>query len=245
MAGNTFGKEGDAENAGEDSALTGLAAVAPQAAAAAAAIDQAGDLVDGANDAAKWVGGALDDVFGGGDEHPGQSTFPVDPDAAPESQAEYEAKMAATQEAIDKAVAENRRLEHLRSGRHGDVEHAIQGSEAADVRWAARKARAGKVQDAETEVHAGAFDDPRAEDVSQSAPHVKVGGNPVIDVDGLPTADHTPADVAPGTDVELNPQPIPPGKGAASTDVDDSSIIIVGGRPSARRARDAGRRKKG
>lgn len=60
MAGDTFHEKRDAESAGEGSALTGIAAVAPQAVAAAAAIDKAGDLVDGANDAAKWVGDAID-----------------------------------------------------------------------------------------------------------------------------------------------------------------------------------------
>src|SRR4051812_22082135 len=107
MAGDTSDAEGNAETAAEDSALTGLAAVAPQVAAAAAAVDKAGDLVDGANDAAKWAGGALDDVFGAGDEHPGQSTFPADPDAPPESEAEYEEKMARAKEAMDKGGAEN------------------------------------------------------------------------------------------------------------------------------------------
>jgi hypothetical protein len=241
MTGDRFDDEGGAETAGEGSALTGIAAVAPQVAAAAAAIDKAGDLVDGANDAAKWVGGALDDVFGGGDEHPGQSTFPADPAAPPESDAEYEEKMARAEEAMDKGCAENHKRVHLWNGRHQDVEHAVQGAEAADVRWASRKARAGKVQDAATDVHGGVFDDPRVADISQSDPHVEVAGDPVIDVNQLPTADHTPADVPFGSDVELNPQPIPPGKAAApSSDVDDSAIIIVGGKRSTRRVRDVG-----
>jgi hypothetical protein len=214
MAGNTFDNEGDAETAGEDAALTGIAAVAPQVAAAAAAIDKAGDLVDGAKDAGKWVGGALDDVFGGGDEHPGQSTFDVDPNAVPESEAEYEEKMARAKEAMDKGGAENHKRVHLWNGRHQDVEHAVRDSDAADVRWASRKARAGQVQDAGTDVRGGAFDDPRVAEISQSDPHVKIGGDPVIDVEKLPTADHTPADVPFGSDVELNPQPIPPGKAA-------------------------------
>ena len=240
MAGNTFDKAGDPETAGQDSTLTGLAAVAPQAAVAAAAIDKAGDLVDGANDAGKWVGGVVDDVFGGGDEHPGQSTFDVDPDAQPESEAAYQEKMARAMEDMAKGGAENHKRVHLWDGMHQGVEHAVQGSEAKDIKWASRKARAGKVQDAGTAAHGGAFDDQRVEDISQSAPHVKVSGDPVTDIDQLPTADHAPADVPPGSDVELNPQPIPPGKAAASSDVDDSSIIIVGGKPSARRVRDAG-----
>lgn len=241
MAGDTFDKQGDAETAGEGSALTGIAAVAPQVAAAAAAIDKAGELVDGANDAAKWVGGALDDVFGGDDEHPGQSTFPADADAPPESEAEYEEKMARAKEAMDKGGAENHKRVNLWNKRHQDVEHAVQGAEAANVRWASRKARAGKVQDAATDVHGDAFNDPHVADIGQSDSHVVVGGDPVIDVNELPTADHTPVDVAPGSDVELNPQPIPPGKAAdSSSDVDDSSIIIVGGKPSARRIRDVG-----
>ncbi|MGZ5410869.1 MAG: hypothetical protein ACXWDJ_12825 [Aeromicrobium sp.] len=240
MAGNTFDDEGDVESAGEDSALTGLAAVAPQAAAAAAAIDKAGDLVDGAEDAGKWVGGVLDDVFGG-DEHPGQSTFDVDPNAVPESDAEYAAKMARAEEAMDKAGADFDKSVHLWNGRHQDVEHAVQDSDAADIRWASRKARAGQVQEAGTEVRGGAFDDPRVEKISQSDPHVVVSGDPVLDVDQLPTADHSPADVPLGSDVELNPQPIPPGKAAApALDVDDSSIIIVGGKRSGRRAKDIG-----
>lgn len=246
MAGNTLNNKGDAETAGEDSALTGIAAVAPQAAAAAAAIDKAGDLVDGAKDAGKWVGGALDDIFGG-DEHPGQSTFDVDPNAVPESDAEYAAKMARAEEAMDKAGADFDKSVHLWNGRHRDVAHAVQNSDAADVRWASRKARAGKVQDAATDVRGGgAFDDPRVEDIGQSDPHVEVGGDPVIDVDQLPTADHTTADVPFGSDVELNPQPIPPGTAAApSSDLDDSSIIIVGGKPSARRAREVDPGTKG
>jgi hypothetical protein len=240
MAGNTLDNEGDAQTAGEDAALTGIAAVTPQVAAAAAAIDKAGDLVDGAKDAGKWVGGVLDDVFGG-DEHPGQSTFDVDPDAVPESDAEYAEKMARNKEAMDKAGADFDKSVHLWNGRHEDVEHAVRDSEAADVKWATRKARAGHVQDAGTDARGGAFDDPRVAEVSQSDPHVVVGGDPVVDVDQLPTAEHTTADVPFGSDVELNPQPIPPGKAAApSSDVDDSSIIFVGGKRSARRVRDVG-----
>lgn len=240
MAGKAFDNKSDAEAAGEYSALTGIAAVAPQAAAAAAAIDKAGDLVDAAKDAGKWVGGTLDDIFGG-DEHPGQSTFPVDPNAVPESDAEYAAKMARAKEAMDKAGGDFDKSVHLWNGRHQDVEHAVQDSDAADVRWASRKARAGQVQDVGTDVRSGAFDDPRVEDVSQFHPHVEVGGDPVNDVDQLPTADHTMADVPFGSDVKLNPQPIPPGRTAAPlSDVDDSSIIIVGGKPSAQRARDVG-----
>lgn len=237
MTGNPFDKEDDAESVGEDSALTGLAAVAPQVAAAAVAIDKAGDLVDAAKDAGTWVGGAIDDVFGGGDEHPGESTFPVDPNAAPETEEEYEAKMVRAEEEMNKTGAAFRKSERLWRGRHSDVEHAVQGSEAADVKWAARKARAGHVQDSGTDVQGGAFDDPRMEDTSASDPHTKAGG--VIDVDQLSTADHTPTDVAPGSEVELNPQPIPPGKAADPlSEVDNSSIIIVGGKPAARRAKD-------
>ena len=57
--------------------------------------------------AGKWVGGVLDDVFGGGG-HPGQSTFDVDPNAVPESDAEYAAKavrIAALAKDISEVVA--------------------------------------------------------------------------------------------------------------------------------------------
>ncbi|MGA8988069.1 hypothetical protein [Aeromicrobium sp.] len=238
MAGNTY-DENDAESAGENSALTGLAAAAPQVAAAAAAIDKADDLVDAAKDAGKWVGGALDDVFGGGDEHPGESTFPVDPNAIPETEEEFQAKMAKAEEAMDKGGVAGAKAKELWNGRHQDVEHVIAESEAADMKWAAKKARAGRVHDAATELHDGVFDDPRLEDVGSSGPHTTAGG--AIDPDQLPTADHTPADVPIGSDVELNPQPIPPGKAADQLfDVDDSSIIIVGGKPVARRAKEQG-----
>ena len=229
MPGNPLDHEGDAETAG----LTGIAAVAPQAAAAAAAIDKADDLVDAAQDAGKWVGGAVDDLFGS-DEHPGQSTFAPDPNAVPESDEEFAAKMARAKEEMDNAGAANAKSVHLWSGRHQDVEHAVEGAEAANIRWSARKARAGHVEDAETEVLGGAYEDPRLGEVSQPDPHVAVGG-PVIDVDQLPTSDPATADVPPGSDVELNPQPIPPGKAARSSEVDDAAIIIVGGKPSAPR----------
>ncbi len=238
MAGNTINNDGDAESADGDAALTGIAAVAPQVAAAAAAIDEAGDVVDGANDAATWVGGAVDNLFGG-DEHPGQSTFDVDPDAAPESEEEYQAKIARVTEEMEKGGAENHKRVHLWNGKHQGVQHAVQGSEAADMRWATKKARAGKVETAGTEVHGGVSDDPRMEGVGRSDAHVS-DGDAVVDVHQLPTADHTPADVSPGSDVELNPQPIPPGRTGPLSDVDDASIIIVGGKPSARRAKNAG-----
>ena len=233
MPGNTFDHEGDAETAG----LTGIAAVAPAAAAAAAAIDKAGDLVDAAKDAGKWVGGAVDDLFGG-DEHPGESTFDADPNAVPESDEEYAANMARAKEELDQSGAAFDTSVHLWNGRHQDVEHAVEGAEAADVRWAAGKARAGHVQDGETEVLGGAYDDPRLGQIGQPDPHVAVGDGPDIDADDLPTADHAPADVPFGSDVELNPQPIPPGRAVApSSTVDDAAIIIVGGKPSARRVR--------
>ena len=232
MPGNTFDHEGDAETAG----LTGAAAVAPPVAAAAAAIDKAGDLLDAAKDAGKWVGGAVDDLFGG-DEHPGQSTFDADPNAVPESDAQYAEKMARAKEEMDKAGAAFDKSVHLWNGRHQDVEHAVEGAEAADARWAVRKSRAGQVQDAETEVLGGAYDDPRLGQVGQPDSHVTVG-RPVIDSDDLPTADHVPAEVPFGSEAELNPQPIPPGKAAArSSGADDAAIIIVGGKPSARRVK--------
>lgn len=89
-----------------------------------------------------------------------------------------------------------------------------------------------------TEVLGGAYDDPRLGQISQPDPHVTVGCAPVIDADELPTADPAPADVPFGSEAELNPQPIPPGKAAIrSSGVDDAAIIIVGGKPSARRVR--------
>lgn len=90
-----------------------------------------------------------------------------------------------------------------------------------------------------TEVLGGAYDDPRLGQISQPDPHVTVGCAPVIDADELPTADHAPADVPFGSEAELNPQPIPPGKAAIrSSGVDDAAIIIVGGnlRPGASEA---------
>ena len=238
MAGNTY-DENDAEAAGESSALTGLAAVAPQVAAAAAAMDKAGDVVDAAKDAGTWVGGAIDDVFGSGDEHPGQSTFPVDPNAVPESEEEYQAKMVEAEEAMNKSGAAGAKAKDLWNDRHQDVEYATERSEAADVTWSARKARSSHVEDTGMEIHGGLFDDPRREDVGASDPHTTASG--VIDAERLPIPDHAPADVPIGSDVELNPQPIAPGKATEPlSDVDDSSIIIVGGKPVARRAQEQG-----
>lgn len=236
MAGKVFDNKDDSETAG----LTGLAAVAPQAAAAAAAIDKAGDLVDGAKDAAKWVGGVVDDVLGG-DEHPGESTFPADPNAAPETDAEKDARMARTKEENDKAGAAWDKSVHLWEGRHQDVEHATSGAEAADVRWASRKARAGRVQDGETDVHDGVYDDPRLGSVTEPDPQVAVSDGSAIDVDQLPTAEPLTADVPPGSEVELNPQPIPPGRTAAPlSEGGDASIIIVGGKGVTRAAKTLG-----
>ncbi len=147
--------------------------------------------------------------------------------------------MAEAEKAMNKAGADFDKSVHLWNGRHQDVEHVVADSEANDVKWAARKARAGHVQDAGTEAHGGAFDDPRLEDVGASDPHTTAGA--ALDPDQLPTADHEQADVPIGSDVELNPQPIPPGKAIDPlSDVDDSSIIIVGGKPVARRAKEQG-----
>ncbi len=96
----------------------------------------------------------------------------------------------------------------------------------------------GDVQDGGTEVRGGAFEHPRLGEISHPDPHVTVGGGPAIDADGSPTAGDAPADVPFGSEVDLNPQPIPPGKAVApSSGVDDAAIIIVGGKPSSRRVR--------
>ncbi len=116
--------------------------------------------------------------------------------------------------------------------------------------------------DSHTSAAGGAGDigapDGTFEPVSESGSHTSVGFVPV-DPDELPSADHAPAEVPFGSDVQLNPQPIPPGMDGPKADValnpqpippgmgadiqepvadvgaapapsvTDSSIIIVGG----------------
>lgn len=283
---------GAIEHTGDDllsAAEDGLLAVATPAAAPVVAAVAAGQAVlDAGTDAydlARDATDAIGDVFGGGDEHPGESTFPVDPDAAPESDEEYAAKMQHAKEEMDKGKAafdksvrlwdeRHDGVQELDLHRHGDplgdirlqdssgidsqvavgaapnldLEPHVVGSGA--IGGAVTSAPAGAMESVAAlspEVAIGASDATGAPDnatvpVEELRDHVAIGAQPAVQVTQLPTADHAPATVPFGSDVQLNPQPIPPGIGAdigepaaahEAAGGGDSSIIIVGGTPSA------------
>lgn len=243
MSGNRF----DSNQSGDDAAATaGKAAAAaalatPPIAAAAAVIDSAGDAVELAGDAVKGVGNAVDDLFGGSDEQPGQSTFPVDPNDpgyAPGYLRPGSPEAVAAQQAAADAAAMQANLDEAK---HGEV----------DAAGAARRGTFGdfrqkSVGDHQKHTNAdpslnlsegiagpgaqGALDvgapDGSMEGVATLDGNVAIGANPATPVDPRDVPDHDPAVVPAGSDVELNPQPIPPGDEAKGG---KASIIIVGG----------------
>ncbi len=108
----------DLGSAAEDLLLAGLAA-APPLAAVAAVVDKGEQLLEAAEDGAKWVGGALDDVgglFTVDQVVVGESTFPVDPKAVPMTREEVEAKVAAIMAEGDAVRANQERFDELGGG---------------------------------------------------------------------------------------------------------------------------------
>jgi hypothetical protein len=239
-----------------------LAAAAPVAApvvavvaAGEAVIDAGKDVYNVASDATDAIG----DIFGGGDEHPGQSTFPDDPNAPKPTPEEYAAQREAALEARRAEVREHERLRAVHDGaKEGNVDdahsdhfsvfqnehHQLVGN--LDDHVVAGAMTGSGLLDVQTGVvgtgAAGALGAPDnvMVPVGELPDHVAIGADPVIGVPTLPVPDHAPADVPFGDDVQLNPQPIPPGLGAhigePAPQVADhqahgqeAGIIIVGG----------------
>lgn len=260
-------------------ALLAAASIAPPVAAAAAVIDQGEVLLDAgkdaanfANDAAGEVGGALEDLFGGGDDvPPGTSTFPVDPDAPVPTETPGEANargdaIRSEQQHFDEhgggggyvfnadderggSFGDFRQQDvsdhdvHAQADNSLDLDSGIAGAGAAGADAVAALDDAFEpVSASDPHTWVGGADagapDGVFEPVVESEPHTTVGFVPAAD--DLPTVDGVQTEVPVGSDVQLNPQPIPPGMGAdigepvteaaasAGPDVADSSIIIVG-----------------
>lgn len=216
--------------AAEDALIAGLAA-APPVAAVVAVINQGEELLEAAEDGAKWVGGALDDVgdlFAVDKVVVGESTFPVDPDAVPHTREEMEAENAEIYAQADAIRANQEHFDELGGGGGyvfnadpdgvtdplGDIR--LQDTVGLDNEVTTGVTPTldldpGIVGEGATRGAVTGAPDDVMEPVAGLSPDVAIGADPGVAVDQLPTANLELADVPVGADVQLNPQPIPPG----------------------------------